>query len=663
MMVFRLGSICAAILLLASCESRQRRAMAELSSIGVEVSGLSLTRAVGDGDRTITALLLEAGVYTEQRDPEGRTPLALASGNLDYPSVWMLLNAGANVNATLANQASVLGTAAELGDSQMFDTLLAAGASPDGLMPDGEKILPWAIRSGNLALARKMLKSGSDPHLSDRAGSPILHLAMEAGHRDITESLLKLGADPGALTRSGASTLHLALRRDWDDMLVSLAHGGADPNGRTTDGLTLLQDATLRQQDQRVVHLLKAGSTPDFPSSALSEPSAAATVSPLRHAFDAPDCRLFRLFLAHGAQPANGDWAPWLRDALTKRDLGKIRLLLSHGIREPRAEASGLRIVEAAVLAGDTTLAKLLCDYGFDPGKALQIASKRGDHGMAGLLLACGANPDITLLPSFETPLASAIRKRHDKVGALLIRHGAATRLRLPEGQSAFHLAAATGCHRTLKELLDAGADPNEGFASPASPAFIRLLRPGVMRWVFRNQQNPTPLMVAADSGVTHSARHLLRAGAKTNVRTRSSSLWPINFASRRADIPMMRLFLGQDPYREERFIEVRLSEQRARMYDADGNEILNTRISTGRKGYATPTGEFVITNKYRHWTSTIYHASMPYFQRLNCGDFGFHQGVVPNYPASHGCIRVPTGTAAKLFSITQTGDRVTILP
>jgi lipoprotein-anchoring transpeptidase ErfK/SrfK len=136
-----------------------------------------------------------------------------------------------------------------------------------------------------------------------------------------------------------------------------------------------------------------------------------------------------------------------------------------------------------------------------------------------------------------------------------------------------------------------------------------------------------------------------------------------MNFAISRSDVKMMRLLLGQDPYREQRVIEIRLTEQQARMYDNQGNEIFTTKISTGRQGFSTRTGEFVITNKYRDWTSTIYHASMPYFQRLSCSDFGMHQGYVPGYPASHGCIRVPVGNAAKLFSLTQVGDRVTILP
>ena len=53
----------------------------------------------------------------------------------------------------------------------------------------------------------------------------------------------------------------------------------------------------------------------------------------------------------------------------------------------------------------------------------------------------------------------------------------------------------------------------------------------------------------------------------------------------------------------------------------------------------------------------------MPYFQRLSCGDFGLHQGYVPKYPASHGCIRVPAGKASELFSLTRRGDRVRIKP
>jgi lipoprotein-anchoring transpeptidase ErfK/SrfK len=53
----------------------------------------------------------------------------------------------------------------------------------------------------------------------------------------------------------------------------------------------------------------------------------------------------------------------------------------------------------------------------------------------------------------------------------------------------------------------------------------------------------------------------------------------------------------------------------------------------------------------------------MPFFQRLSGSDFGLHQGNLPGYPASHGCIRLPAKNAAKLFSMTSEGDRVRIVP
>jgi lipoprotein-anchoring transpeptidase ErfK/SrfK len=107
----------------------------------------------------------------------------------------------------------------------------------------------------------------------------------------------------------------------------------------------------------------------------------------------------------------------------------------------------------------------------------------------------------------------------------------------------------------------------------------------------------------------------------------------------------------------------VDLSEQMAWVYDESGQTLFSTSLSSGKEGYRTRTGEFVITNRNRHHVSNIYKgAIMPYFQRLSCGDFGFHQGVVPGYPASHGCLRVPAGKAYGLWDCTQVGDKVVIV-
>jgi ankyrin repeat protein len=643
--------------LLVSCDTPQKRAMRELAKLGIEPSGTALLDSVARQDTKRIGWLLDVGVYTEQRDPAGKTPLRVAIENRDIPSISKLLEAKVNVNAATDDRVSVLGVAVERGETAIVEQLLAAGARTDGLMSDGDKILPWAIRHGRLHFVRAMMKSGADPHLKDTAGNPLLHVAMECGRRDLTGSLIELGADPGATNGAGESTIEVAIRQGWLDEVPKLAAAGADPNRIGVDGKTLLDRAMESGNRELASLFLRIGANPNH-----RDPSS-LTGTTLERAFSAKDLSFFTLFLEHGCKPPEGNWNTWLWKAYDMRNIQAARLLLSHGASALGPNHNSLFLAELAALQRTGDFLKLFLDYGSPAGTALYHAAENGDHEILSLLLSSGQPVNVTRVPTYDTPLGIALRNRHDRVAALLVESGANLRLALPEGQPPLHLAIALGCPRTVKALLDAGVDPNMPFNLPVSAGFIKLIKPGAMRSVLKYDKNFTPLMLAADSGVVASSKHLIKAGAKRNVWTRSYSMWPINFASRRGDVPMMRLILGRDPQREERHIEIRLSEQRARVFDAQGNELFSTKVSTGRKGFATPTGEFVITDKNRDWTSTIYHASMPYFQRLSCSDFGLHQGVVPGYPASHGCIRVPAGNAAKLFAMTEAGDRVRILP
>lgn len=85
--------------------------------------------------------------------------------------------------------------------------------------------------------------------------------------------------------------------------------------------------------------------------------------------------------------------------------------------------------------------------------------------------------------------------------------------------------------------------------------------------------------------------------------------------------------------------------------------------ISSGKPGHRTPTGTFPILQKNMWHRSNLYsNAPMPYMQRLTWSGIAIHGGHNPGYPASHGCIRVPTAFAKKLFAITTLGARVAVL-
>lgn len=89
---------------------------------------------------------------------------------------------------------------------------------------------------------------------------------------------------------------------------------------------------------------------------------------------------------------------------------------------------------------------------------------------------------------------------------------------------------------------------------------------------------------------------------------------------------------------------------------------IRRSKISSGKKGHNTPRGFFSILEKKKYHESNLYNnAPMPYMQRLTWSGIALHQGHVPNYPASHGCIRMPKKVAASIFKKTNYRDHVIV--
>ncbi len=107
--------------------------------------------------------------------------------------------------------------------------------------------------------------------------------------------------------------------------------------------------------------------------------------------------------------------------------------------------------------------------------------------------------------------------------------------------------------------------------------------------------------------------------------------------------------------------IGVSIAEQRLYVYRG-GELIAVSRISTGKRGKATPTGAFTILQKRRWHRSNLYsNAPMPFMQRLTWDGIALHAGHDPGYPASHGCVRLPYAFAQQLFAMTGIGDAVIV--
>jgi lipoprotein-anchoring transpeptidase ErfK/SrfK len=133
--------------------------------------------------------------------------------------------------------------------------------------------------------------------------------------------------------------------------------------------------------------------------------------------------------------------------------------------------------------------------------------------------------------------------------------------------------------------------------------------------------------------------------------------------------------------------IEIDLQQQTAYLL-RNGRAVFSTPISSGRYGHLTETGSFKVIEKELNHHSNIYGkivdrygrtvvadadvdmrvprgcrfvpAPMRYFVRFD-GANGLHAGILPGYPASHGCVRLPDQSAIAIFNAVDVGTPVTV--
>jgi lipoprotein-anchoring transpeptidase ErfK/SrfK len=137
--------------------------------------------------------------------------------------------------------------------------------------------------------------------------------------------------------------------------------------------------------------------------------------------------------------------------------------------------------------------------------------------------------------------------------------------------------------------------------------------------------------------------------------------------------------------------VHVRVSLPKQRAYLMVGDEIAaDSPISSGKTGHSTPSGHFSVLEKDPDHRSSIYGdfvdrsgrvvragisakidsapsgthyvgASMRWFMRLTGEGVGMHVGILPGYPASHGCIRMSSDGAKLFYDTVKIGTPVTV--
>ena len=395
-----------------------------------------------------------------------RSVLHLAAQSESENTVKILLDAGANIEATDEYGITALHLAARSDSKETVLILLDRGAKVDATDYSDFTALHAATESARVDIMKTLVARGATVDHGDQFMNTPLCLASKMGIAEATEVLLKSGADPLWTDYEGNTPLHIAAYNGENDVIKTLVEvGKVDVNLRSSDGVPPISCAYWR--NETVEYLLDLGAKPNI--------AAKDGTTALMVMADEGDTNSLQVLLARGTDV----------NAVDKNGKSALHFAIKNG---------SLIAVEALLTAGANASASNY--FGTTP---LIQAAQTGDLDIVKRLLVARSTIDSAGIHD-KTALQTAILCDHCEVAELLLEQNAATDLQDVDGNTALHTAVRTAALWNPKTVTNS------------------LLKKDA-KLEISNNKGQTPLLVAASYANDEIFTLLLNFGAKVEAQ------------------------------------------------------------------------------------------------------------------------------------------------
>jgi ankyrin repeat protein len=304
-------------------------------------------------------------------------------------------------------------------------------------------------------MVRLLLKAGARVDGENRDGEGLLHLAAARGNAPIIDSLIDAKADVQALDANGNTPLDSAVLHGQAFGVEALLRHHADATYvHPLDGRGALHEASMRGYANLVPLLVNAG------ADATARDRFGQTALDIALAYKNGNVVATLLLLGQKLKQSQEIAEETMESATLRGQTEIARILLDNGFDVNKPSVKGTSYLNDAALKGQKKMVQLLLDHGArvternqTGGTALHDAALGGNVDVVTLLLNHGAAIDDQERDSGATALMMAASMGRVEVVTLLLKRGASRELRDKEGHTALDRARDSGNQEIVKQL------------------------------------------------------------------------------------------------------------------------------------------------------------------------------------------------------------------